>query len=66
MKKNMGVIDRSVRIMLGILVAVLYLMDMITGTAVLILGIVAVIFIVTGFIGFCPLYVPFNIKTFKE
>lgn len=66
MKKNMGIIDRSVRILLGILVAILYLADIITGTAVVILGIVAVIFIITGFLGFCPLYVPFKIKTFKE
>ncbi|MFZ3157980.1 MAG: DUF2892 domain-containing protein [Smithella sp.] len=63
MKKNMGTIDRVIRILLAIVVIVLYLNGSITGVAAIILGMVAFIFIVTSLIGFCPLYVPLNIST---
>lgn len=66
MKKNMGTIDRAVRIILAIAVAVLYLGDQISGLAAVILGIVAVIFLLTGIIGFCPLYLPLGINTGKK
>lgn len=66
MKKNMGTIDRAIRIILAILVIVLYLAGSISGTAAVILGILALVFIVTGLIGFCPLYVPFKISTIKK
>lgn len=66
MKKNMGTIDRIVRVTLAILVGVLYLTGVITGGTAIILGIIALIFVVTGFVGFCPLYVPLKIKTTKK
>ncbi|MEK7670936.1 MAG: DUF2892 domain-containing protein [Bacteroidota bacterium] len=30
------------------------------------LGLLAIIFLATGAIGFCPLYLPFKISTFKK
>jgi hypothetical protein len=63
MKKNMGTIDRVIRILLAVVVIVLYLNGSITGVAAIILGILAFVFIVTGLIGFCPLYVPLKIST---
>ena len=63
MKKNMGTIDRIIRILLAIVVIVLYLNESITGVAAIILGILAIVFIVTSLIGFCPLYVPLKIST---
>jgi Na+(H+)/acetate symporter ActP len=60
MKKNMGTIDRVIRILLAVIVIILYLTGSITGIAAIILGILAVVFIITGIIGFCPLYVPFT------
>ncbi len=66
MKKNMGTIDRVIRIVLAIVVAILYMNGSITGAAAIILGILAVVFILTGLIGFCPLYVPFKISTIKK
>jgi len=63
MKKNMGTIDRIIRILLAIVVIVLYLNGSITGVAAIILGILAFVFIVTSLIGFCPLYVPLKIST---
>ena len=66
MKKNMGTIDRVIRIVLAIVVAILYMNGSITGTAAIILGILAAVFIITSLIGFCPLYVPFKISTIKK
>jgi len=66
MKKNMGTIDRVIRIVLAIVVAILYMNGSITGTAAIILGILAIVFIITSLVGFCPLYVPFKISTMKK
>lgn len=65
MKKNMGTIDRIVRIVAGLLIAVLYFTGQISGLAATILGLIALILIVTSFVGFCPLYAPFRFSTRK-
>jgi len=66
MKKNMGTIDRIIRIIIAIVIGLLYLGGQISGTAAIILGILAIVFLLTGFIGWCPLYVPFGISTRKQ
>lgn len=66
MKKNMGSIDRSIRILIAIIVGILYYAEIISGTTALILGIFAIIFILTSLVSFCPLYFPFGISTKKE
>lgn len=63
MKKNMGAIDRTLRLLIAVVFAILYLTGVITGTWGLIILVVALIFAVTGFLGFCPLYLPFGIST---
>jgi hypothetical protein len=65
MKKNMGLIDRVLRTILAVVVAVLYFGGQLTGTAALILGIFAAIFLVTSSIGFCPVYKLLGISTLK-
>ncbi|NNE46140.1 MAG: DUF2892 domain-containing protein [Rhodothermales bacterium] len=66
MKKNMGSVDRVVRVIAALIVIVLFLSGQITGTAAIILGIVAVAFILTSAIGSCPLYLPFGLSTRGE
>lgn len=66
MKKNMGSVDKTLRILLAIVIAILYFTGTISGTAALILGIFAIIFIATSFISFCPLYLPLGINTAKK
>ncbi|MEE9912692.1 MAG: DUF2892 domain-containing protein [Deltaproteobacteria bacterium] len=66
MKKNMGNVDRAIRIILVIAVIVLYLAGIISGIAAVILGVMALAFMITGLIGFCPLYVPLKISTYKR
>ena len=66
MKKNMGSADRIIRTILAIVVAVLYFTNQITGTVAIILGIIAIVFLLTSLVGFCPLYVPFRLSTRKR
>ena len=66
MKKNMGTIDRTIRTLLALVIVILYLTNMISGVIAIILGIFAVIFLLTGFIGFCPLYAPLKLSTRKK
>jgi small-conductance mechanosensitive channel len=66
MKKNMGAADRIIRTILAIVVAILYFTDQITGTAAIVLGIIAIVFLLTSLVGFCPLYVPFKLSTLKK
>jgi hypothetical protein len=63
MKKNMGTLDRIIRVILAAVVGVLYLTGAISGTAALILGALAVVFLATSAVSSCPLYLPFNIST---
>ena len=65
MKKNMSNLDRILRIIISIAVAILYFMGVLTGTWAIVLGIIAVIFLLTGLIGFCPLYTLFGFSTLK-
>jgi len=63
MKKNMGIIDITIRLVIAALVIVLYFTHVISGTLAIILLIIAGIFILTSFLSFCPGYLPFGIST---
>ena len=66
MKKNMGTIDKVIRIVIAVGFGVLALTKIITGTWAIILLILAAIFVATSLISFCPLYWPFGISTGKK
>jgi hypothetical protein len=66
MEKNIGTIDRVIRASIAVLIAILYFTGKISGTVAVILGIVAVAFLLTSFIGWCPIYKPFGISTCKS
>lgn len=66
MKANMGTLDRAIRIILAIAVGVLYYFGFISGTVAIVLGIIAIAFLLTGIVSFCPLYLPFGISTRKN
>lgn len=66
MKKNMGTVDSILRIVVAAIIITLYLTNLITGTVAIILFILAIVFILTGFLRFCPLYLPFGINTCKK
>jgi len=66
MKKNMGSMDKGLRIFLAVIIAILYFTNQITGVAAIVLGIFALVFLLTSLISFCPLYVPFKLSTLKK
>jgi uncharacterized membrane protein YtjA (UPF0391 family) len=66
MKKNMGTIDKVIRVIVAIVIGVLYFTGQITGTAAIILGILAVVFLLTSIVGTCPLYLPVGLSTKKD
>jgi len=56
MKKNMGGIDRIIRILLAVTVAILYWQNIFQGILAYILIGLAGVLVLTSFVSFCPLY----------
>lgn len=63
MKKNMGSLDRFIRLAVVMLISFLSMKEVINGTLSLILLGVSIIFLLTSLIGYCPLYSVFGIQT---
>lgn len=63
MKTNMGTADRIIRVALAVLIGILYFAGQISGIAALILGIFAIVFLLTSAVSFCPLYLPIGLST---
>jgi len=66
MKQNMGKTDRVLRTVLAVIVAVLYFSKQLTGLAAIVLGLFALVFLVTSVLGLCPLYVPLGLSSRKK
>jgi len=63
MKTNMGATDKTIRILIAVIIGVMYFTNIISSTTAIILGILAIVFVLTSLISFCPLYLPFGINT---
>ncbi len=63
MKKNMGSADRIIRIIIAAIIGVLYFSGTVSGTLGIVLLVLAVVFLLTSIISFCPLYAPLGIRT---
>jgi hypothetical protein len=61
----MGSADRIVRTAVAIVLGVLLITGRVHGTLAVILGVVAVAFLVTSLFGFCPGYLPLKFSTRK-
>jgi hypothetical protein len=66
MKKNMGTADRAIRVLAAVVIGILLITGQLSGTLATVLGILAVVFLLTSALSFCPLYIPFNISTLKK
>jgi hypothetical protein len=66
MMKNMGSVDKLVRVILAIVFGVLIILGVVQGVLAWVLGILGVIFLVTSSCSRCPLYYPFGISTQKK
>lgn len=62
-KKNIGSIDRIVRVVLALVFGVLYFTGIVPGTLGLVLVILAVVFLATSFVTVCPIYMAFGLST---
>lgn len=65
MTKNMGNVDRGLRVVLALVVAGLYANGTLSGVTATVLGVLAVVFVLTSLVSFCPLYLPFGLSTRK-
>lgn len=65
MKKNMGINDKAIRLLIAAILGILYFTNILTGNLGIIAIIVAIIFILTSLISFCPLYAIFGINSCK-
>ena len=59
----MGNADRIIRILIAAVIAILFAANIITGTLAIVLLVLAGVFLLTSFLGFCPLYLPFGISS---
>jgi hypothetical protein len=66
MKKNMGNVDKIIRVVIAAIIAVLVWAKVITGVWSIVLLVLAIVFVATSLIGFCPLYLPFGLNSLKK
>lgn len=63
MKKNMGQTDKMIRIVLAIVLALLNYFEVVSGTFGIVLLVLAIVFLATSFLNFCPLYTLIGFST---
>ncbi|GAP41896.1 hypothetical protein TBC1_1122 [Lentimicrobium saccharophilum] len=66
MKKNIGNTDKLIRLVLALVVAVLYFLNVISGTLAIVLGVFALVMVLTSLMNFCGLYAIFGCSTCKN
>jgi hypothetical protein len=66
MKTNESGLDRVIRIVLGIVLFVLYFTGVVSGTLGIISLVVGAVLVITGLVGFCPLYALLKFRTNKS
>jgi hypothetical protein len=66
MIKNMGSADRAIRVLVALVIAWLYFAGKISGTLAIILLVLAVVFVITSLVSWCPGYLPFGFSTRKS
>ena len=67
MKKNVVSIDKIIRVLIAVVIAVLYWQGMISGgTVAIVLLVLAAVFLLTSLLNFCPLYTILGINTCKR
>jgi type IV secretory pathway VirB2 component (pilin) len=63
MTRNMGNLDRVIRLIIVVVIGMAYLTGVLSDTLATILGIVAAAFLLTSLVGTCPAYLPFGLST---
>ena len=63
MKKNMGIADKVIRVIIAAVILTLYFTNVISGILGIVLIILSGVFILTSLVSFCPLYSIFGISS---
>jgi hypothetical protein len=63
MKKNVGVTDKWVRIILAVIIVALSFAKVLKGTAEIVLLVIAFILLLTTIVSFCPIWALLGIRT---
>jgi hypothetical protein len=63
MLKNVGGVDRAVRVVLGVVLLALGFLHVVTGTIAIVAYIVGAVALITGLVRFCPAWSIFGINT---
>jgi hypothetical protein len=63
---NLSLLDKTLRLMAAIIIAMLFFTDTISGTLGIVLLIIAAIFLITSVIGICPIYMACGIHSNKK
>ena len=66
MNKNVGSADKSVRILLSVLLAVLIFTNVVSGWLAIVFGIFVVVFLLTALLNFCPIWLALKVNTIKK
>jgi hypothetical protein len=66
MKRNVGTIDKAIRILVAVVVVVLYFTHVITGVLAVVLLALAAIFVVTSLLSLCPIWLALGVSTRKK
>lgn len=66
MQKNVGSVDKAVRLILALVLIYLYVKGTLSGTAGIIALVIAAVLIITSLTGFCFIYTLFGINTSKK
>ncbi len=66
MKKNVGAVDKVIRIVLAAVLVILYLANVVSGTLGIVFIVVALVLLLTAFLNFCGLYALLGISTCKK
>ena len=66
MPVNMSTADRIIRTFLAVVIAVLYFRGQLTGILAIVLGVIAVAFLLSSFVGRCPAYSVLGISSLKR
>lgn len=65
MKTNESNLDRIIRVIAGIALLAFYFTEIVTGSLGIVFVVIGALLLLTGAVGFCPLYALLKIKTNK-
>lgn len=66
MKKNIGTIDKAIRIVIALTMIILAIAKVITGPLAIVFLVLSGVLILTSLVSFCPLYMPCGVNTSKK